>query len=345
MRSVFGLLIPVFLVSLLLTGCGGNRVNRQWAVAEGDWVAPPPPEIPRIQFLRQVSGHEDVFGETRQRTLFNWISGEKGPEVPLVSPYGVAADGRGRIWLADPGSGIVHAIDLANKKIDYISAFDGRQLVTPVGVLYDTKQKKLYISDAGLLEVVSFDEEYRYLGSLKPATGFKRPAGLALDPSGRLLVADVLAGEIEVFTADGQPHGSLGSALTPSGRFNRPANLAVDPEGRIYVVDSMNFRVEVLGLPGESPVAIGGIGGVPGTFARPRGIALDSQGHIYVSDAAFDNVQIFDRSGALLLYFGSPEKGLGQLCMPAGMIFDAADRLYVADSCGYRVKIFQYLKE
>ncbi len=330
-------------VALLAMACAPVTSPVVWQTEGLDWVAPPAPEQARIRFLRQISGLGDIRKEDSQNSLFKWISGEKDTELPILSPYGVAADGKGRIWIADPGTGVVHMIDLRRNRIDYLSVFDGRQLVSPVGVAYDPVRKKLYVSDSGLLEILTFDENYRYLGSLQPSQPLQRPGGIALDGSGRLYVADALAGIIQVFSVSGEPLPSLGSALTQDGKFNRPTNIVADRQGRIYVVDAMNFRVEVLGLAGEEPAVIGRLGSVPGSFARPRGIALDSEGHVYVSDAAFDNVQIFDRQGRLLMVLTGGQKSPGQLCMPAGMSFDEQDRLYIVGSCGHRLKIFQFL--
>jgi DNA-binding beta-propeller fold protein YncE len=343
MKNPFWKRIFLFSVGLLATACSPVASPVVWQTEDLVWVAPPAPEQARVRFLRQISGLGDIRKEDSQNSLLKWISGEKDTELPILSPYGVAADGKGRIWVADPGTGVVHVIDLGRKRIDYLSAFDGRQLVSPVGVAYDPVRKKLYVSDSGLQEILKFDENRRYLGRLQPAQPLQRPGGMALDGAGRLYVADALAGTIQVFSASGAPLPALGSALTADGKFNRPTNVVVDRQGRVYVVDAMNFRVEVLGVDGEDPVVIGRLGSVPGSFARPRGIALDSEGHVYVSDAAFDNVQIFDRQGRLLLILAGGEKSPGQLCMPAGMSFDAQDRLYVVGSCGYRVKVFQYL--
>ena len=330
---------------LLIAACSPVPSSVVWQTEGVDWVVPPAPEQPRIRFLRQISGLDDIYQKDSSHSLLTWISGEGQIELPIVSPYGVAADGEGRIWLADPGTGVVHVIDVGRKRIDYLAAFEGRQLVSPVGVAYDPVREILYVADSGLLEILKFDADNRYLGSLQSPQPLQRPGGIALDQAGNLYVADALAGVIQVFSAAGENLSSLGSALTQNGKFNRPTNIVIDRQGRVYVVDAMNFRVEVLGLAGEVPSAIGRLGSVPGSFARPRGVALDSEGHVYVSDAAFDNVQVFDRQGRLLLILGSGESGPGQFCMPAGMIMDAQDRLYVVDSCGHRVKIFQYMGE
>lgn len=335
----------LFLLAILaLTGCAGSVSPVNWQTDGVDWVFPEPPEQPRIRYLKDIAGLQDIRDKDDSgRRLFKWLGAEETEQIPMISPYGIAADGDGRIWVSDPGAAVVHAIDLARKRIDYLSVVEQRKLLAPVGAVYNRQLKRLYVSDSGLQTVLMFDQKNNYLGSFKPIKGFGRCGGLAIDSAGNVYVADALNGTIEVFTATGDYVRSLGSRVTDSGRFNRPSNVAVDSDGRVYVVDSLHFRVEILGLPGEEPIIIGGLGDVAGSFARPRGIALNSTGHIFVADAAFDNIQVFNRQGDLLLIIGHGEKGPDRFCMPAGLAFDVFDRLYVADSCGYRAKIFQFL--
>ncbi len=336
----------LLLLVLALAGCATSAPPVSWQPAGEAWVFPFPPEQPRIRFLKDIAGVDALRDKSETgRRLFKWLGAEDALRMPMVSPYGVAADGQGRIWVSDPGSALVHAIDMSQQQIDYISVIGQRKLLSPAGAAYNPQLKRLYVTDTGLLEVLMFDQGNSYLGSFRPESGFGRPGGVTVDSAGDVYVADVVAGTIEIFTADGQHVKSLGSRVAPNKKFNRPTNIAVDSEGRIYVVDALRFRVEVLGLPGEQPKLIGGLGDVSGSFARPRGIALDSAGHIYVSDAAFDNIQVFNRQGQLLLVIGRGEKGPDQFCMPAGLSFDAFDRFYVADSCGYQVKIFEFLGE
>lgn len=341
-RALFPLLFLLMLT--WLTGCAPSAFPVVWQDPATDWTYPEPPEQPRVRYLRKVSGLADVReAEGTGKLFLKWLGGDDVVQMPMLSPYAVAADGAGRIWMTDPSLGLLYHIDLAYQKIDYFSILSGRRLVTPTGVAFDRKQQRLYLANAGSLEVLVLDAEHNYLLSLKPPEGFSRPGGMTVDAAGNLYVTDVLKGTVEVFSVGGRYLKTLGSRLTADGRFNHPSNVAVDSDGRVYVVDSFNFRVEILGVDGEPPAFIGGLGDSTGSFARPRGIALDSFGNLYVSDAAFDNVQVFNRNGELLLVFGRPGKGPDSFCMPAGLAFDPEDRLYVADNCAHQVKIFQFL--
>ena len=327
---------------LTLDGCAGRSKGLFISDPQVSLVWPSPPDTPRIKYFRQISGPEDFRDKNQTSLVMRWITGDVDQEMPMRAPYGIAADGRGRIWVADPESHVVHIYDLADRRSDYLTRAGEDLFLSPVGVAYDPERELLYISDSGLNKVFVVDDQGDFLGLRQPDEGFSRPAGMALDSQGRLYVVDVLKGRIEMFSPEGV---HLGGMEGGAGELNRPSNVAVDQNGRVYVTDSLNFRVVVFGADRKILATFGKIGDRPGYFARPRGIAVDSQGHIYVSDAAFDNVQIFDLTGNLLLYFGGYGKSPGKLNLPAGLFFDRDDRLYVADTYNRRVQIFEYLPQ
>ncbi|HAD04442.1 MAG: hypothetical protein A2091_03415 [Desulfuromonadales bacterium GWD2_61_12] len=313
----------------------------EWADAEVSAVWPSPPDPPRLRYLRSLSGAADFAEKGKSGRFFRWLTGEADRGVPLVSPYGVAADGQGRVWVADMGVAAVHVIDLARRRVEYIVQAGNTFLVSPVGVALDLFRNMLYISDAGLNKVFVFDLDGRYIGERTGLAAFGRPAGLAVDAAGQLYVVDVVKSQVDIFSPDGGYLRSLKSAAPPDREFKLPSNVAVAADGSVFVVDSMNFRLEVFDAEGRSQRTIGLLGDVPGTFARPRGIALDADGHIYVADAVLDNVQIFDRDGKLLLFFGGRGKAAGEFSLPSGLFFDQFNRLYVADVYNQRIQVFQ----
>jgi DNA-binding beta-propeller fold protein YncE len=330
---------------LLVVGCVfGRPAEVVWSDPAVSLVWPDPPETPRIRFLRSFGdpGEVDIKEEKSGRVL-RWLTGESTDRLPLLSAYGITADGSGRVWVTDAGAGMVHAFDLARNKVDYLTGSRDMPFASPVGIAVDPSIERLYVADSGLGKVLVLDYWGNLLGTRQPPAGFGRPGGLACDAQGNLYAVDVLKGTVEIFSREGVHRRSLGSAAASDGRFNRPSNVFVDRQGRIFVSDAMNFHIEMFTADGASLGTIGSLGDVPGTFSRPRGVAVDSEGHVYVADAAFDNIQIFDPAGKLLLYFGGPGKSPGNFNLPAGLFFDAEDRLYVVDSYNRRIQVFQYL--
>lgn len=327
---------------LSLAGCGIGGPALNIADPQINAVWPAAPAKPRIRLLRILTGESDLVDNKSQKSrLFRWLTGDMAEGAPFVSPYAVATNGRGVIWVTDPGIGGVHRLDLERRHSELWTLADGVPFRAPTGICYDSQRRRLYIADSVANRVVALGDDGKFLFEIKTKTAFGRPGGLALDPAGKLLVADVLQGLVRRFTPDGVELSSLGSPTTNDGHFNRPVAVACDDKGLIYVLDSFNFRVEVLTPDGSAVASIGELGDQPGMLSRPRGIAVDSFGHIYIADAAFDNIQIFNLKGQLLLVFGGG--GKYGLSLPAGLTADASDRIYAVDSFNHRIQIYQYV--
>src|SRR5512142_3315550 len=77
--------------ALALAGCSSPARKPETAV-----FFPPPPELPRVQYLTSFTGRKDV----EQQTAFNqFVVGEK-KDVKIDKPYGVAMYD-GKIYVCD----------------------------------------------------------------------------------------------------------------------------------------------------------------------------------------------------------------------------------------------------
>ncbi len=337
-------LFSLFLCLVLLSGCAGSISGPvPWQDETVDLVWPESPDKPRVRYLRSLSGPEDFKEKNKTSGALSWLLGDRQEEPSLLSPYAVASNQSGSVWVADNVAQLLYRLDMDRRKVDYFHGFSGLSLVSPSGVAVDDERRRVFLSDAGHKEVFVLDADGNYLDSWAPPGGFERPAGLALDPAGRLLVADAAGGAVYIFNSDGSMASKIQSKVNPDGRFIRPLNVAVGPHGEILVLDAFSFRVEVLDAQGELLGTIGELGDAAGYMARPKGLAVDQNGHVFVSDAAFDNIQVFDMAGNLLMFWGSAGSQAGQFNLPAGLFVDHEGRLFVADSYNHRVQVFQLL--
>ncbi len=329
-------------VNLLLGGCGGPQpfVWREPAV-EAVW--PPPPDTPRLRYLRSFTGVDDFRSEKKSDSLFRWLLGENREDLPLLTPYAPSVDSRGVLWVADNGARMLYRFDLPRSRVDYIREVGGVRLLSPSGVVTDDAHQRVLVSDTELAKVLVLNPQGELLAQWAPPEGFRRPAGMALDQDGRLYVADVLHRQVFIFDAAGRLLERRGSKLAAGGLFQRPLAVAIGPDGELLILDGGAFRVEVQDARGDLLRTIGKLGDAAGSFARPKGVAVSRQGVVLVTDAAFDNVQLFDLTGQLLMYFGSPGNGVGQFSLPAGLCLDDAGHLFVADSYNHRVQVFEFL--
>lgn len=348
-RAVSFPLMFLFLLGfaqLLLSGCtvlGTAPLSLRDPSVDRVW--PAPPAEARIRFLREITGPEQI--EPRQgkvREFWDMLTGEQKLSLPFSTPYGLAWDGKGILYVADTSSAIVHRYDLAKREVSYLRRAGDEALASPVGVALDSEDN-LLVADSVNAKVYVFSRDGEYAGELgQGATAFKRPAGIAVNEQGEIYVVDVLAHKLKVFdrsrTYQGEfPNEGSGTPL------NLPSNVAIDRNGTVYVTDSMNFTVKVYSRDGNFIRSIGEIGDAPGSFARPRGVAVDSEFHVYVVDATFDNFQVFDSEGRLLLYIGKKGAGPGEFLLPSGIFIDGNDRIFVSDTFNRRIQVFEYLKK
>jgi DNA-binding beta-propeller fold protein YncE len=151
-----------------------------------------------------------------------------------------------------------------------------------------------------------------------------RPAGLAVEASGNLIVVDSGNNRLQVFSPDGKFVGKCGGPGKGPGQFDKPWGVTLDKDGNIWVADWNNHRVQKLSNRGECLMTIGSYGkitqpegsyavtihgpfvagegekaGHPRTdqFNHPTDVAIDSDGDIYVCDWGNHRVCVFDSSG------------------------------------------------
>ncbi|RIL10781.1 hypothetical protein DCC79_06935 [bacterium] len=89
------------------------------------------------------------------------------------------------------------------------------------------------------------------------------PRGLAVDPAGRLLVADTGNHRVQVFAPGGAYVGTLGGVPGKgTGGLREPRGVGVGPDGRVYVADTYNHRIQVFTPAADPwlPAAVNGFG-------------------------------------------------------------------------------------
>jgi DNA-binding beta-propeller fold protein YncE len=329
-------------VLLVIAGCAQPRgeilVPPQPAIT---W--PKPPDIPRLQYVGEITGSQDLRASKSAGRVWNEILYGPTPPTPLVKPHAVAvsADGN-RLAVADTDAACVHVFDLATRAYQQIESLGGagRRLECPAGVAWDGHA--LWVADAKLhaVAIVGSAGSGRLIG----ADALKRPAGVAFSPvSGRAYVSDAGGHAIVAFDRDGREALRFGSQGSEPGQFNFPGQLACGPDDTLVVADAMNFRVQRFRPDGTPLNAFGKKGDAPGDFALPKGVAVGPDGNIWVVDAHFENVQAFTPAGELLMALGQEGRNPGEFWLPGGICIDAKRRIWIADTYNRRVQVFELL--
>ncbi len=186
------------------------------------------------------------------------------------SPFGLACDKKGNLYVADAGNHVVRMIDTFGK-----------------------------------VTTVAGDGTAGYMGDGLPATVARldSPFAVAVTNSGAFYIADHnnnvvrmvdAAGQMSTFAGDGAFAYSGDNGLAINASFNYPTGVAVDTAGNVYISDSYNNVIrEVEAATGIINTVVGngfpGFGGDLGgplgaNLFHPYGIAVDSFNNIFICD-------------------------------------------------------------
>ena len=114
----------------------------------------------------------------------------------------------------------------------------------PIGIV--VVGAEVLVADSGNGRVQRFALSGDYLGSIAPEIEPTwKPAGIAVDDRGRLLVTDAEYDRVFGLTASGEVIARWGGTGSQAGEFYRPYGIAAGPGGAVYVTDHDNHRVQM----------------------------------------------------------------------------------------------------
>lgn len=190
---------------------------------------------------------------------------------------------------------------------------------------------------------------------------FDAPAGLAIDGSGTIYVADYYGHTIRKITSTGVVTtlaGTAGQVGAADGngalaRFSNPSGLAIDSAGNLYVADTNNSTIRKITSAGSvstyagDPLQSGASDGAIATalFQNPYGLAFDTSGVLYVSEGA-QTVRKITSAGIVSTVAGAfgldgYVDGAGAAARfrdPLGIAIDAGGSIYIADRAGQMIR-------
>jgi len=259
----------------------------------------------------------------------------------LWSPYGLAFDPAGNLYLADSGSKTIRYVD-------------------PNGVLH---------------HVAGTPNQLGFLGGGGPAISaqFQTPVGLAVDGSSNVYVADsgnnviwkfnptithgISSPFIYVVAGIGTAGYSGDDGAATAAELNSPSGIAVDAIGDLYIADSGNNVIRKVSPSGQISTIAGdgtaGYSGDGGSATRaelnsPFGIALDSVGNLYIADTGNHSIREVTVGGTISTIAGNGTPGYSgnggqateaQLHSPDGVALDSVGNVYIADTGNQQVRV------
>ncbi|WP_309609479.1 NHL repeat-containing protein [Flavobacterium sp.] len=190
-----------------------------------------------------------------------------GSTAQFNSPFGVAVDNSGNVYVADKN----------NNKIRKIS---------PTGMV-----TTLAGSTGG------------YADGLGTAAQFSIPCGVTVDASGNVYVADTANLKIRKISSTGVVTTIAGSSLGSAdgngttAQFKGPFGIGIDASGNIYVADTRDFKIRkisptasVTTLAGTTAGFADGLYNVA-KFGEVTSVAIDASGTVYVSDNSYEKIR------------------------------------------------------
>ena len=335
------------------------------------------------QVYRAYQGMITVFAGTGAAGY----AGDGGPAAGamLNYPAGLAMGFEGELYIADSANNAIRKIaggtitTVASLKAPTGVAVDlnenlyvaGDNMVGEAGstsllsggasdIAVDLLGNMAFVTATGVYRATAAGALTAILGGSGPQTGttsspsvLTLPAGLAIDSSGNVYIADPKANTIWKLSA-GNLTAGFGSSSTTS--LSSPSSVAVDATGNLYIADTGNNRVLEVAPDGTSQaiaaqlsspsyvfvdtsglliadtgnnriVAVDSSGTVSTAVSAegPTAVVRDSAGNIYVSEGAAGQVVEFEASG-----WAAPL--LSDAKSPAGLALDSSGNLIVADS-------------
>ena len=262
-------------------------------------------------------------------------SGDGGSAVAaeLYVPFGVAVDGSGNLYIADP---------------------------------YDYVIRK--VTFAGTISTIAGTGSSGYSGDGGAATAAKMnlPQGVAVDAAGNVYVADFnnncirkinTSGIISTIAGNGSAGYAGDGGPATAAQLYRPSSVAVDASGNLFVADANNQCIRKITSSGTI-TTVAGTGGTSGysgdggaaTAAQlwqPVGVAVDGSGNIYIADENNYRIRMVNASGIISTIAGNGTSGYSgdggaataaELYYPVAVAADGAGNVYFSDYENQRIR-------
>lgn len=231
----------------------------------------------------------------------NLFTGELAYRLPIPDATSVAVDWSDNLLVGRSGGAQV--LDRSGRVLRTLAAGPALGEVSDVAV--DPVRRRWGVLHRRAGRVVLYGSD----GAVAAAFGsvgdapeqLKSPAGLAITPDGRVVVADSGHGLIKVFDpGSGDLLSSFGGLGGGAGEFVQLDDVEVDEEGVIYASDAFQDWIQVFDPDGTLREVLGSYGDGVGEFKTAAGIvAADAFGRLVAASVNSSSLQVYRRDAAV----------------------------------------------
>ena len=271
----------------------------------------------------------------------NGISGHTGDNGPATAaeldlPFGVAVDSSGHLFIVDQGDNRVREVNLSSGVITTIAG--------------------------------NGTEGYSGDGGQASAAVLANPAGIAVDSSGHVFIADMFNARVReinlstgvITTVAGNGNWGYGgdNGQATAAELYVPQGVAVDGSGHLFIADTDNERIRAVNLStgvittvaGSGSEGYGGDNGqaTAASLNEPYGVSVDTSGHLFITDTINARIREVNLSTGVITtvagdgFSGSYGDGgqatVAQIGFPESAAVDANGHLFIADARNNRVR-------
>ena len=293
-------------------------------------------------------------------------SGGRAGSTEFHTPWNVAVDAIGNVYVADIGNARIRKVAPDGSTITVAgNGTPGNQDGTggPNGTAEFAFPEALALDSTGNILVV--DDDYSTPSIIRrvepsgnvttrPVMGldFSDALGIAITEAGNILLADSGNHRVAVINSSGN------ATILASDASLDPTGLAVGPDGSVYFADFSGNVIRKIDMAGNVTTVAGndsiGFGFADGPasdaqFDGPIALAVDPQGNVVVADWNNDRIRRIDVTGYVTTLAGNGQgsgeadgtggaNGTAEFAGPRGVSIDAACNLYVADDGNNRIR-------
>jgi uncharacterized protein (TIGR03437 family) len=262
--------------------------------------------------IRQVSTTGTITTVAGTGAFFFSGDGGPAPAATLASPYGVAVDSKGSLYIADAANSRVRKVNPVGTISTILGGANG-VAVSPQNNLFATDAKFVYeLTPSGTASIVAGNNTLLNGFSGDGGPGVKAQlnlaVGVAADALGNVFIADsannrvrevLLDGAIRTFAGGGNAFPGDGELAT-SAILSGPTGVAVDGAGNVFIAEPAGNRIRMVTsagvintVAGNGEPGFSGDGGLStdSSLNAPQAVALDLDGNLFIADSGNNRIR------------------------------------------------------